>query len=68
MAIPIWKDKFVTLGSGAYHDFTVYAGPTNLASVIYQGRAYKKPGEANVMVRVNDICADYLKQDRKSVV
>lgn len=62
MAIPIWKDKFVTLGSGAYHDFTVYAGPTNLASVIYQGRAYKKPGDANVMVRVNDICADFLKQ------
>ena len=62
MAIPIWKDKTVTLGNGTDYAFTIYDAATNAGNVIYQGHAYKKPGAANVVVKINDICGDYLHQ------
>ena len=37
MAIPIWKDKFVNLGSYASRYFRIQAGGTT----IYSGRAYR---------------------------
>ena len=53
---PIWKDYYVDLGTGAYADFSVLMG----SSVIYTGRAYKRPGATKIEVRINDIVADYL--------
>ena len=58
MAVPIWKDLFVNLGTGASYQFRIILYDTE--EVIYTGKAFKKPGETNVTIRINDICADYL--------
>ena len=57
-AVPIWKDAFVTLGTGDSILYRVILSDTS--EVIYSGKAYKRPGETNITARVNDICADYL--------
>lgn len=60
MAAPIWRDRFVTLGSGAqYYDYEIRLGSA-AGATIYSGRAWARPGAADVVVRINDICADYL--------
>lgn len=57
MANPIWKDFFVTLGSTDGIDYRVAVQDTG--EVIYQGRAFIRPGDTSVRIRINDICADY---------
>lgn len=59
MAVPIWKDKEVVLGSGASYDFEIRLGSSSGAA-IYAGTAYKRPGATNTVVRINDVCADWL--------
>ena len=63
MASPIWKDYYVDLGApasaGAGVPFTVYCVPKS--ATIFSGRAYPKPGEAAAVVRINDLCADYIR-------
>lgn len=56
MANPIWKDYYVTLGESASYDYRVLAE----GSVLYTGKAWRKPGMDSVQIRINDICADYL--------
>ena len=59
MALPIWKDYFITLFGGAAGkpvDFSVYCKD----SPIYTGRAFPRPGSNYPSIRVNEICADYL--------
>lgn len=56
MALPIWKDYYVTLGTGASYEYRILAE----GSVLYTGKAWKKPGSASVQIRINDVCADYL--------
>ena len=56
MASPIWKDYHVTMGTAEYADFRMNYG----TQTVYRGRAYRKPGENSIRVRINDICADYL--------
>lgn len=55
-AIPIWKDKVVSLSSGSSIEFRI----TKDGSVIYSGKSVKKPGDSYANARVNDICADHL--------
>lgn len=66
MAHPIWQDYILTIAlqSGeTYADFSVsYSG-----SLIYEGRAYARPGEATIATKINDICADYLANALPSV-
>ena len=57
MATPIWKDYFVQVGTATANPFKVKEA--NMAT-IYEGIAYKKPGEAYATIKINDICADYL--------
>ena len=59
MAEPIWKDRIVDLGAVAYADFEIRLDDVS-GTVIYSGRAYRRPGETNCKVRINDICASYL--------
>lgn len=59
MAHPIWRDTFITLGTGEYVDYRVKIQSTS--EVIYQGRAFRKPGESTISIRINDICADFYK-------
>ena len=58
MAVPIWKDYFVNLGSVASQYFRLRVG----GNTIYQGRAYRATSSGNLYVRINDICADYMAQ------
>ena len=58
MAIPIWKDKFVNLGTYASRYFRIRVGSTT----IYSGRAYRAASSGDLFVRINDICADYMAQ------
>jgi len=61
MAAPIWKDYNVQLASIAslYPDGLLYRIATG-GTVIFQGRAYPRPGATNIVTRINDICANYL--------
>lgn len=57
---PIWKDHYVTLAAGAsYADFEIRRDNAS-GELIFSGRAYRRPGEADVVARINDVCADYL--------
>lgn len=57
---PIWKDRIVTLASGSeYADFEIRLDDA-AGDLIYSGRAYRRPGSADVVARINDVCADYL--------
>lgn len=64
MANPIWQDYFVDLGApdspGAGVPFSIYA--VAQSATIYNGTAYAKPGAGTAVVRINDICADYIAQ------
>lgn len=55
----IWKDYFMTINA-AVADFRICTGGYGTA-VIYTGRAVAKPGSNRVSIRINDICADYLR-------
>lgn len=56
---PIWKDYFVSLGTADSAEYTIQ---NTAGDVIYSGKAYKKPGETTIRIKINDICADSLKQ------
>lgn len=58
MAVPIWKDYFVNLGSVASQYFRLRVNN----NTIYQGRAYRAASSGNLYVRINDVCADYMAQ------
>ena len=53
---PIWKDYTVSLGDYEYRDFRIVCA----SSVVYSGRAYRRPAQDTISIRINDICADYL--------
>jgi hypothetical protein len=62
MATPIWKDVDVALGTGDSADFIIYDKADNTGNIIYQGKSFKRPGQTYCSAKVNDILADYLKQ------
>lgn len=58
---PIWKDRFVTLAAGEDSaDFEIRLDTVS-GELIFSGRAYRRPGAEDVVARINDICADYLR-------
>lgn len=57
MVHPIWKDYFVDLGQHEYMDYSILARDIGN---IFTGRAYRRPGESNILIKINDICQDYL--------
>lgn len=59
MAQPIWKDYVVRMPlAGDYADYHILCD----GEAIFFGRAYKMPGEETIDVKINDICAEYLRQ------
>ena len=56
----IWKDYYITLANMTTADFRVCTGSYG-GTVIYTGRAVAKPGATSLSIRINDICADYLR-------
>lgn len=55
----IWKDYFVTLGTADTISFRIKVQDAQ-GQVIYSGKSHKKPGQTDNIIRINDICADYL--------
>lgn len=68
--VAISNDYIVYLGtdtSGEGIAYNVYLGTDNTGTLIYSGKAFAKPSETNVSVKVNDILADYLGQKMMEV-
>lgn len=57
---PIWKDYYVIIGDQDKVDFCIYVVLSGTRTSIYQGTAYRKPGDSFIRIRINDICADWL--------
>lgn len=57
MPSPIWKDYYVNLGSADSVLFRIEMD----GAVLYQGLSVKRPGESSNTIRINDICADYMR-------
>ena len=57
MAASIWKDYEVSFGNVAEADYTIEVAGVG---VIYAGHAVRRPDAAQLTVRINDVCADYL--------
>lgn len=55
---PIWDRNPIYLGDKDSEQYNVYIND----ALVYTGKAYKKPGDNDVYVCVNDIVADYLSQ------
>lgn len=60
MPVPIWKDYTVQLGSASFSDFEIRLG-SSAGEAIFSGRSYKRPGAAYCEARINDVCANYLR-------
>lgn len=59
---PIWKDYYVDLGTEKSVEYSVYAEVDSGSVLIFKGLAHRRPNEANIKIKINDICADYLEQ------
>lgn len=59
MAVPIWKDKYFRVQKDVV-EFRVRLDSAS-GAIIYQGTAHARPDEGEVRVKVNDICADYIR-------
>ena len=66
MANPIWKDFYVNLGTAESVLFRIIVG--NGGTIVYLGKAFKRPDKDAIEVKVNDICADYLDNNANSSV
>jgi hypothetical protein len=55
-AYPIWLDYYVNFGSAESVQYRILCNN----DLVYSGKAWIKPGENNILVRINDICADYI--------
>lgn len=67
----IWKDTYYTVPASAspfsytINDITAdYSNP----KTIFSGRAFVAPAEANIQIKVNDICKDYLSIELPTMV
>lgn len=56
MANPIWKDYYVSLGTADSISYRIRVNNTT----IYTGKAFKRPGQSDNQIRINDICADFI--------
>lgn len=62
MAHPIWKDYIIEYGADRVEFSISYNN-----GIIYEGKAVTRPGESSVFVKINDICADYMRSAFPSV-
>jgi hypothetical protein len=61
MLQPIWKDYIVDLGEGQSFEWNVGCEPSGMYYEIYNGKAWARPGESSVKVKINDICQNFLR-------
>lgn len=60
MAVPIWKDYYFTINKTSA-EFRLRLNNSS-GAIIYTGKAVARPNESSIKIRVNDICADYIKR------
>ena len=60
MAVPIWKDYYFTINKTSA-EFRLRLNNSS-GAIIYTGKAFARPNASNIKIKVNDICADYIKQ------
>lgn len=58
MAVSIWRDYYVNLGSANSRPYRIVLQDTG--DIIYSGKAYKIPDASAITIKINDVCADYL--------
>lgn len=63
MANPIWKDYYVDFGDLDSIIYRISYEEDGEQKVIFVGKANWRPGTESNRVRINDICADYLKTE-----
>lgn len=56
MAHPIWQDVIYKFNAESA-EFSI----SHNGTIIYEGKAYRKPGAQFVEIKINDICADYFR-------
>lgn len=59
MVLPIWKDAIANLGATDVMYYRISLLDTS--EVIYTGKAYRRPGDDDNLIRINDVCANYLR-------
>lgn len=64
MAVPIWKDYYFTINKTSA-EFRLRLNDSS-GAIIYTGKAFAKPNESSIKLKVNDICADYIAQSLPS--
>lgn len=62
--LPIWRDYYVNLGNSEKAQWSVWA-PNG--TIIYNGIAFRRPGESSIRVKVNDICAAWMRTSAAKV-
>lgn len=60
MVQPIWKKFYVSLGTSDFAEYAIRYDTGYEYVTIYNGKAWKKPGEQEIKICINDICADWL--------
>lgn len=60
-AVPIWRDYIIRYNTTA--DYLLYSIICD-GDTIFTGKAYKRPGDTSVVLKINDVCAPYLSVDR----
>lgn len=68
MVQPIWKDFLVDMGVNESVEYTIGYVIDESVHEIYHGKAWKRPGEKNIKVLINDVCADWLTSSFPSLV
>ena len=59
MATPIWQTTTINFGSDDSYKFRIRVDSAS-GEIIYNGVAYKRPGESQTTININEICVDYM--------
>lgn len=60
MVHPIWKNYIVNLGEAQSAEYIISYSSAGALTPIYSGKAWRRPSETAINIRINDICADWL--------
>ena len=60
MALPIWRDEYISLGTGASTTFRISIAFGDDDRIVYNGVAKRLPSETEARIKINDIASDYL--------
>jgi hypothetical protein len=56
-ALPIWKDYYVNAGPVTSDSFMINSA---VFGTVYAGTAHLRPGQTDLLVKVNEVCADFI--------